>query len=565
MKRMWQNWLAIVTLMTLAGSTQAQSGWNQPSEIGSYQSIMSRAGYGNGMGVLNQGLQPGVPMQGSAINGGGMVQNGGMVPNGAMAYGGGSMQGGAAMQSAPMTAAPTSTGPIVSGGTMSGGAMSGSSVMGSSVMGGSMMGGSAANGGVAYGSPMGEAVAAPVTSGQIMSLPSTPAPMVGGTSAMSATSGYGFAGGTVVDGGTCSPGGNCGSAPVFASAPIYSAAPMVYQPAVAPVIAAGNQRVRSNYTVGLTGLFFQRDYEDNRFLGSNPSGDTLFTNDADEQTFDGYGVNLGSRNCNGSGFEVGYWALNPGRAVATLTGANVATNIQGFDQLLHVPSGRDLYDIYSNTVVQTVVRDTDINNLEFNLLRNGGNFCTRKNRRGFYELLGGFRWFEFDESLQYTASIDTGVYPVTPSDFFYNLSARNRLLGFQLGSRNELCISPKLRLFSGVKGGIFNNNIRTVHNLTDINGEIAQVNAGPAAGRPMSYNDEKNDVAFLGELDFGVLYQLSCRSRLRFGYRVLGVSGVALAADQMAYNYADPGELSRANSNGSLLLGGGYYGIEFCF
>ena len=116
-----------------------------------------------------------------------------------------------------------------------------------------------------------------------------------------------------------------------------------------------------------------------------------------------------------------------------------------------------------------------------------------------------------------------------------------------------------------MKGGIFNNHIETVQNITDLDGEIAQVNAGTAAGRPFSYNDEKNDVAFLGELDFGVLYNLSSRARLRLGVKVLGVSGVALAADQLPFDYSDPDELSRANSNGSLLLGGGYYGLEFCF
>ncbi len=508
MKRMWRNCLAIIALATMVGSANAQNDWNQPAAIGSYQSILSRAGYGNSMGSMGQAMmQPGVPMQGSTMQGGAMMQGG-----------------------------------MVQGGMVQGGAMAGTN-MGSYV-----------------GSPT---VGVPMASGQVMSsAPMMSAPVNSAPMMSSPAIGYG-----AVD-----MGNSCGvgvSAPIYngvvggvmgqsaCSEPVYSSP--VYQPACAAPAA------KANYTVGLTGLFFQRDYEDNRYLARNPSGDTLNTNDADDGTFDGFGVNVASRNANGGGFEVGYWALNPGRTSSVLTGANVATNIRGFDRLTHVSSGRDLLDIYSNTTAQTIVRDTDINNLEFNMLRNGGSFCTRGNRRGFYELLGGFRWFEFDESLQYGATVDTAAYPASPSDFFYNLEARNRLLGLQLGARNELCFGSKLRLFTGVKGGIFNNNIRTIQNLTDTNGEIAQINAGSAAGRPFSYNDEKNDVAFLGELDFGFLYHLSCRSRIRLGYRALGVSGVALAADQMPFDYSDPNELSRANSNGGLLLHGGYYGLEFCF
>ncbi|QEG20548.1 BBP7 family outer membrane beta-barrel protein [Mariniblastus fucicola] len=546
MKRMWQNWLAIVTLVTMVGTANAQHGWNQPSEIGSYQSILSRAGYGNNMGSLGQGMmQPGVPMQGSAMEGGAMVQG-----STAM-YGMNGVQSGAVNGGATMMSAPTGA------------------VHGSVLQGGSMGGvvGSAATAGQVMSTPMAGAV--PMQSAmpmQSMAPMATAAPMISAP-AMGGmvNTGTSFVGSTpMASPSMCNSSLFAGSAGSACAAPVYST-PIYQQAVMAPTYVAAPQRPRANYTIGLTGMYFQRDYEDNRFLAQNPSGDTLYTNDADEQTFDGFGVTLASRNASGSGMEVGYWALNPGRSAAILTGANVATNIQGLDQLIHVSSGRDLYDIYANTVAQTIVRETDINNLEFNVLRNGGTFCGRNNRKGFYELLGGFRWFEFNESLQYTSSIDNVAYPLVPSDFFYNLEARNRLLGFQLGARNEYCLGSKLRLFSGVKGGVFNNNIRTMQNITDLNGEIAQVNGGPSAGRPFSYNDEKNDVAFLGELDFGVLYHLSCRTRIRLGYRAIGVSGVALAADQMPYDYTDPNELLSANSNGSLMLGGGYYGLEFCF
>ena len=47
MKRFWHTCLAMIASATVtAGVADAQNNWNEPSEIGSYQSILSRAGYG---------------------------------------------------------------------------------------------------------------------------------------------------------------------------------------------------------------------------------------------------------------------------------------------------------------------------------------------------------------------------------------------------------------------------------------------------------------------------------------------------------------------------------------
>ena len=331
---------------------------------------------------------------------------------------------------------------------------------------------------------------------------------------------------------------------------------------VAPVSHVHEQNSH-NWIASVSGLFFQRDYEDNVRLASNSTGDNLSTNDADEQTFDGYGLSLASRNSSGSGIEASYWALNPGSVTATISG-QITPTITNLDQLVYPQTGDNLFDIYSYAVSQSVTRDTDINNLELNLLRQGGSYC-RWNRQGYRELFGGFRWFEFSESLQYATFTDTASYTNLPSEFYYNLQARNRLLGLQGGVRNELKFGSKLRFFSSVQGGIFNNNIRTMQNITDVYGDLVQVNAGPGTGRPFSYNDEKNDVAYLGELNFGINLHLSYNTRLRLGYRVLGVSGVALAANQLPFRYDNPEELLRAKSNSSLLLHGGFYGIEVSF
>ena len=532
MKRMWRTLLTTLALAAVTGTAQAQDAFSQPAAIGSYQSILSRAGYGDAAGSATRAAASANQAISQPGGFGTLVQD---AAGSGMQHGMQQVQGSFG-NNAPPQPTMMSQSPMVGSSTMS----------------------------MAPANPVmtGPVSQAPVMSSPVMSAPMPSAPMmtggvVGGSSCTSCNSASSLYGGTPTY-----------SAPVQYSAPVsYAAptfaAPVVYQPVVAPVVT--QPRSRANYSGGIYGLNFTRDYEDDVILARNTAGEKLFTTDADEQNFDGYGVSVASRRSNGRGYALEYWALNPGVAAASITGGNVATERRGLDQLVHTSSGRDLEDVYSNTLTQTVIRDTDINNIEFNLLQNAGTFCTKRQRNGFYELLGGFRYFDFEESLQYQAFIDNTAFPLVPEFFSHNISARNRLLGLQIGARNELCLGSKLRLFSGVKGGLFNNFVQTRQNITDANGELAVVSGGPADGRNFDYRDDKNDLAFLGELDFGVLYQLSCRSRIRLGYRVLGVSGVALAADQITNRVNDPDTLLNANSNGSLLLGGGYYGLEFCF
>ena len=529
MKRMWHNCLALIAAVVVAGTANAQNDWNQPSTIGSYQSILARAGYGNQVGPMAQPMmQAGVPMQGSAMPAAvsqAMPMQGHAMPPAPT----GAPAPMASFPSNPMQSAPVQMNPA----------------------------------------PMmqpGTVVAQPQVSGTACSTCANGSAMMNGMIHGPVTYGNAAMGGYANAG--------CGTSAIYdgvvsnsVGQPVYSAEcnTPVYESYAAPAITAPVAQAGSNYTVGIYGLLFQRDYEDNRYLASNPAGDRLFTNDADENNMDGYGLLLASRSCGGRGFEVGYWALNPGAVSYGISGAAVNTNIRGLDRLTHAPSGRNVYDIYTDNISQTIVRNTNINNLELNMLRNGGRFCFRGKRPGCYELLFGFRWFEFEEQLQYLAEADTVTYPLTPANFAYTLNARNRLLGLQLGARNEVCLGNRFSFFSGVKGGLYNNNIHTRQTIIGSDNVSAIVNTGASAGRVFDYSDSKNDVAFLGELDFGILMNLTCRSRLRLGYRAVGVGGVALAADQIPHDFSDADELLRANSNGNLLLSGGYYGLEFCF
>jgi len=556
MKRFWHTCLAMLATATMtAGVANAQNNWNAPSEIGSYQSILSRAGYGQesniataarqvaGSGSIAAPLQAGsgsvsIPNGGSGVLNQGMVNGGfgGGVPyNGSprsVPMGGAYDSGMNSSMGAPMVGQPVEMGTVLTQPRMtqpmavaSGGCSS-------------CNGGGAALGGQVFSAPViGSGYGGYVESGYSMG------------------NAYNGVVGNTVSSGAVAP--DPGYHP-----PIYSA-PFQLNSSVGQIFNAGVGVKRANWVVGLYALSFARDYEDDRLLSRNPRGDILSTRSADEGDFGGWGINLARRSCSGKGIEFRYWALNPD-ATAQLDGVAVATLLPTLTELTHVPTGRDLFEIYNSATNHVLVRNTDINNFEVNLLNNGGSYTTRRGRAGNFELLGGFRWFQFDETLSYISN-NPALTATSPTQTTYQSFVSNDLVGFQLGARNEICLTGRLRAFGGVSAGVFNNRINSRQRFFDQNGSVPVLASGVSAGREFDYSDQKDDVAILGELDLGLTYQLSQRLRARFGYRTFGVAGVALAGDQIPYDFTDTDRIQRANSNGSLLLHGGYVGLEACF
>ena len=322
----------------------------------------------------------------------------------------------------------------------------------------------------------------------------------------------------------------------------------------------GSGKQQANYVYGISGLVFDRDYEDDVNLSTNAAGDVLRSTDADLGAMGGVEVFLGSRGCNGIGWEARYWGLYPSDATATITGSPVVSLLPGLVDVVDPPSGANYYDIFSNGDSQTITRGNEIHNVEFNLLKNGGRYTTIRNRPAYYEMLGGFRWFEFDEDFNYCNDSTFGGHP---SLTHYYIDAQNTLLGFQVGGRSEVCLGERLRFSGATKLGVYNNRVRRRQHI-NCDPDFGQIATGPYAGTVFNFNDDKNDVSFLGEIDLGLIYQFSCKSRARIGYRALGVSGVALAPDQIPLNFAYEPGLHDPQSNGDLLLHGIYAGLEFC-
>ena len=486
MKRLWLACFAVAAVTASASTANAQ--FNQSPEIGSYQSILARTGYGT--------------------------------------------QAGSATREAISGTLPGQTSPVVDPVT-SASSYAPQAPLGSSSRSEAPQGSSSRS-------------EAPLDGGSYV------APVDGSVPAYGAATpcGTGNCGDSVISGDVASyadygqgcESGSCG-------APVYTPGA-----SVGAIVDSAPNSNQVNRVGGIFGVVLRRNFADPVRIGADTvSGDILST-DIDHGNLEGGGVSLAGRRADGNGREVIYWGLDDDIQIDFNSPA--FGSISQLNDVL-LPSGNTALENFNNAASISAFRDTEINSIETNLLRNGGSYRTRHGRSGNLEILGGFRLFQFDESLRLLARDGASA-----TD--YSLAANNFLVGAQLGARNEVCLSDRFRMTSGINVGLFNNRSETRQQVRDETGAFAEATflSGP---HEFNFENEHDDVAIMGEFKVGLIMQLSDRFRANVGYQALGVSGVALADDQIPLNATDEGLLLRANTNGSLLLHGVYFGAEASF
>ncbi|TWU30098.1 hypothetical protein [Bythopirellula polymerisocia] len=309
--------------------------------------------------------------------------------------------------------------------------------------------------------------------------------------------------------------------------------------------------------------------------------------------------------CGPLAWEAAYWGLAEETETATITdvsGDGSRTyGMMDFRGLVY--NGRpvnDYFDYGPPTTDNTTPQDIEIRqltasnsfsaqNLELNLLRLplmgggcmscglndscgggacsagcggcGGNFC---GPRCQLTSMIGFRYMRFDEDLYYRSDFEW----MTDGTFGYlgyNVEADNNLIGFQIGSNGlyYMGCSGRFALQCGTNAGIYANHIEVNQWMNfPIGGSTPIVNP---TGEPFVSSSDTDEVAFLGELRLGASYQCSCNCRFYAGYRALGVTGVALTANQVPGAFTSLGQIGYINCNGSLFLHGLQSGFEFCY
>jgi hypothetical protein len=349
------------------------------------------------------------------------------------------------------------------------------------------------------------------------------------------------------------------------------------------------------------------------YWGLYPSSQSLTVYDPDANSGAGGGANPGGGNYLRT--DLPFTVQNPAG-----TNEHGVEMPGGGGPVLGPDGGRTFYDWYSNSVAQRVVRNQDFNNVEVSLLgfglggaaRNGlsvaGGGCGsghgwqngRIGRAGFghggcgsadgscggcsscqtvsapctgptgpcgpmtgaqcsrlrLSMLGGVRWFRYNDYLEYAAS-DTDTVFGGADDIYYRNTLRNDLLGFQFGGLANYCCGSRVNLYASSKAGIFGNRM-TFDSYAGTTTTPGIISSYSAAYDNQDYviRSTKTGLSVLGEVETGVAIRFCKGITGTCGYRVVGVSGVATAPGQIPHDFSDITSISRIRNDGSLVLHG---------
>jgi hypothetical protein len=336
---------------------------------------------------------------------------------------------------------------------------------------------------------------------------------------------------------------------------------------------------QSRWFGGTYGLVMMRDYESGVKLSYDPfslNGDTLSSDDANYDVMGGVEATFGRQNKNGLGWQVTYWGLYPGQQSKTM-GPSPDTLMPWLSNVTYAANGFGSdsgLNWFNAGLTHTVSRENEIHNIELNFLSflplcsTTSNACSNDcsdlcEPRYKVSLFGGVRYFTFKEYFGYRSAFN-GISDLDSRDLNFDLNVDNHLIGLQGGGDFNFCLRRKLTLTGGTKVGAFANYIEHQQGVYGSYG-FATINTGFSAGADCRYESEKTAFAMLGEIRLGLAYQLTEHWRATGGYRAMGISGVALAPNQIfANDWLQPGE-GAIHSNGALILHGAYFGVEFAY
>jgi len=222
-------------------------------------------------------------------------------------------------------------------------------------------------------------------------------------------------------------------------------------------------------------------------------------------------------------------------------------------------NGNQVDHYFDGTTNQAIWRTNRFLNIEINglvqpIYNNPGCFSAT--------LLGGFRYFRFQDILTYGSAAggsnfgDNGGVDAA----YLQSNVTNNLFGGQIGTLLNFAITPTWGLFALPKAGVFGNQINITNRLYGGNGALATFN-----GSNFDYHASQTVCSLLGELDSGAYWWMTPNCQLYLGWRVVGLSNVALADNQYLPYIADTAGFQRVKSNGDVILTGAFAGLSFAF
>ena len=123
----------------------------------------------------------------------------------------------------------------------------------------------------------------------------------------------------------------------------------------------------------------------------------------------------------------------------------------------------------------------------------------------------GFRYFRFQESLEFASLRQGGSWDVGNEWAYLNDRVENNLWGFQIGANADVRLTQTIKLFFTPKVGIYDNHIESHFAFARGDGVVANT-GGAYPGLTYPVNSSTDKVSFLTELNLGLDWQFSCAS-----------------------------------------------------
>ncbi|MFV1965928.1 MAG: BBP7 family outer membrane beta-barrel protein [Pirellulaceae bacterium] len=282
--------------------------------------------------------------------------------------------------------------------------------------------------------------------------------------------------------------------------------------------------------------------------GTPPRGqrDALLTTDALQQDPAwGPRLTIGHLFDDSHRVEVTYFGLNYWSSQAAFDGADgVGFSFMNID----VPFDENITSDFDGAQYVSATYASRIQSVEMNVRTDDRWDLNRTTGYPWYryvDFLVGFRYFRLSEEFD-LASTDAG------QTSNYLIDATNDMVGGQLGVITGTYCSHSIRWEVVSKAGIYTNFGKQSTLLGDDNNTVLL--------RDFTTRDE--EIAFLGELDFEVAYDLNANTALTVGYALVWLDGVALAPEQLDFT-TTPTSGSALNQNGGVLFHGLFAGFEF--
>ena len=337
----------------------------------------------------------------------------------------------------------------------------------------------------------------------------------------------------------------------------------------------------------LTLLSLSRDYRGRgRTLSSGVPN--LLANGPDEGDFTGVDLSYGRRRSGGQGWELRYLGFNPDQATdisasgptlvygglapplndpATFGGVIPANIPETFGLSGIGFANLTVADIFDDSSNHRVSRDSEFGSIEFNFLRASAGGHRLSCGNAMVEFFGGLRGVSFQETTVFTgAGTRTDGFPRSA---FYSSEVENSLFGLQIGGRLERQRKNGWSTSFGSRVGIYNNRIesrqRAEVQFDDGSTAVPQILFGDAAGQSFDFTGTDNELAFLGELDFGVIYHFRPQTRAKFGFRGIAVTNIADSAGQLEDSLFNVDEVQEPTAFTDLIVGGFYFGVDHAF